>query len=93
MTGGAGAILRLFGPEHTGGIGDIGARIDAEIARTGLSDKEIGPKVHIFHIMFVDGLLMLYSKLYNHTEGKLVQIPGLPAMHDYEFFPQTVCRI
>jgi hypothetical protein len=48
---------RLFGPERTiGGIGDIGARIGAEIARTGLSDDEIGAKVNIFHIMSVDGL-------------------------------------
>ena len=29
-----------------GGIGDIGARIDAEVARTGLSDEEIGSKVN-----------------------------------------------
>ena len=36
---------------------------------------------------------MLYSKIFEHTEGKLVQVPGLPAMYDYEFFPQTVCRI
>ena len=47
VTGGAAAIIRLFGPESMGGIGDIGARIDAEIARTGLSDKEVGPKVRI----------------------------------------------
>ena len=55
-TGGAGAIIRLFGLESMGGIGDIGARIDAETARTGLSDKEIGPKAHISQIMAVDGL-------------------------------------
>ena len=36
---------------------------------------------------------MLNSKIFEHTEGKLVQVPGLPAMYDYEFFPQTVCRI
>ena len=36
---------------------------------------------------------MLDSKILYHTEGKLVQVPGLPAMYDYEFFPQTVCRI
>ena len=47
ITGGAGAIIRPFGPESMGGRGDIGARIDAETARTGLSDDEIGPKVHI----------------------------------------------
>ena len=45
---GAGVILRRFGPESMGGVGDLGAKIDAEIARTGLSDEEIGPKVHIF---------------------------------------------
>jgi hypothetical protein len=47
VAAGAGAILRLFGPESMGGVGDFGARIDAEIARTGLSDLEIGIKVHI----------------------------------------------
>ena len=40
-------MLRLFGPESMGGVGDFGARIDAEIARTGLSDLEIGLKVYI----------------------------------------------
>ena len=93
ITGGAGAIIRLFGPEHMGGIGDIGAKIDAETARTGLSDEKIGSEVHIFISRLQMDQLILYSKIYNHTEGKLVQVPGLPAMHDYEFFPQTVCRL
>ena len=44
----AGAILRLFGPESMGGVGDFGARIDAEVACTGLSGEEIGLKVYIF---------------------------------------------
>jgi hypothetical protein len=44
---GAGAIIRGFGPESMGGIGDISAKIEAEAARTGLSVDEIGPKVHI----------------------------------------------
>ena len=47
ITAGAGATIRLFGPEFMGGVGDIGARIDAETARTGLSDDEIGLKVHV----------------------------------------------
>ena len=47
VTGGAGAIVRIFGPESMGGMGDIGIKIDAEIARTGLSDEEVGPKVCI----------------------------------------------
>ena len=48
ITAGAGAAIRLFGPESMGSIGDIGPIIDAEVARTGLSDDEIGPKVHNF---------------------------------------------
>ena len=36
-----------FGPESMGGVGDIGARIDAETARTGRPYDEIGLKVHI----------------------------------------------
>ena len=47
IAAGAGAIIRLFGPEYLGGVGDIGARIDAEAARTGLSADEIGNEVHI----------------------------------------------
>ena len=47
MAAGAAAMIRLFGPESIGGLGDIGARIDAEAARTGLSANEIGHKVRI----------------------------------------------
>ena len=47
MAAGAGAILHRFGPESMGGVGDFGARIDAEIARTGLPEEEISHKVHI----------------------------------------------
>ena len=52
VTAGAGAILRRYGPESMGGVGDFGARIDAETARTGLSDNEIGLKVHISILYF-----------------------------------------
>ena len=55
ITAGAGATIRLFGPESMGGVGDISARTDAKTARTGLSDDEFGPKVHISRIMSVDG--------------------------------------
>ena len=49
VAAGAGAIIRFYGPESIGGVGDIRAKIDAEVARTGLSANEIGPKVHIFY--------------------------------------------
>ena len=57
MAAGAAAIIRFFGPESIGGVGDIGARIDAEVARTGLSVDEIGHKVRIFRIIFLDRLI------------------------------------
>ena len=41
----------------------------------------------------MDYWLMLSSKILYNGEGKLVKVPGLPAMYDYEFFPQTVCCI
>ena len=54
ITAGAGAAIRLFGPDSMGGQGDIGPRIDAEIARTGQSEDEIGPKV--FPVFMSEGL-------------------------------------
>lgn len=49
VAAGAASIIRLFGPEYLGGRGDIGAKIDAEVERTGLSDDEIGRKVCVSH--------------------------------------------
>ena len=45
ISAGAGSIIRLYGPESMGGVGDFGARIDAEAARTGLSVDDIGNDV------------------------------------------------
>jgi hypothetical protein len=90
VAAGAGALLHRFGPESMGGVGDFGARIDAEIARTGLSEDEISHKVRIFILYFYSESPILYAKIFYHTEGKLIQIPGQPAMYDYEFFPQKV---
>ena len=47
VAAGAGTTVCLFGPESLGGQGDFGARIDAEVARTGLPIEEIGLKVDI----------------------------------------------
>ncbi|KAF8965569.1 UDP-Glycosyltransferase/glycogen phosphorylase [Flammula alnicola] len=68
IVGGTSSMIRLFGPENIGGLGDFGAKIDAEAARTGKNPEEIGEKAH----------------------GSVVQVAGLPAMYDYEFFPQKL---
>ncbi|KAJ7047239.1 UDP-Glycosyltransferase/glycogen phosphorylase [Mycena alexandri] len=70
VTGGASTIIRLFGPESMGGLGNFGEKIDAEAKRTGGNPVEIG------------------DKIFRHTDGTVVNIPGLPPMYDYEFFPQ-----
>lgn len=46
----AAPFIRLFGPESMGGLGDLGASIDAEVARTGRDAAEVGAEVRItFH--------------------------------------------
>ena len=52
--GGAAAYIRHFGPEYMGGAGDIGAKTDAEVARTGLSADEIGTKVYFVSSLWTD---------------------------------------
>ena len=52
--GGAAAYIRCFGPESMGGAGDIGPKIDAEVARTGLSANEIGNKVYLVPCSWAD---------------------------------------
>jgi hypothetical protein len=40
--------------------------------------------------------MILYIKITIHDmdpDGKVVRIPGLPVMYDYEFFPQKVWHI
>ncbi|KAF8965577.1 CobB/CobQ-like glutamine amidotransferase domain-containing protein [Flammula alnicola] len=77
-SGGTSSMIRFFGPENIGGLGDFGAKIDAEAARTGKAPEEIGDKA------------LSFSKIFKYTDGSVVQIAGLPAMYDYEFFPQKL---
>ena len=44
---GAATIIRFYGPEYMGGRGDLAAKIDEEVARTGVSADAIGYKVNI----------------------------------------------
>ena len=87
---GAGALIRVFGPESLGGRGDFNAKMDAGVALTGLSEAVIGRKVNISYHASRWTKLFLYSKIIRHTEGKLIRIPGLPVMYDHEYFPQKV---
>ncbi|KAJ7197806.1 UDP-Glycosyltransferase/glycogen phosphorylase [Mycena pura] len=72
MASPAAAAIRTFGPEMLGGLGDLGARIDREVARTGRPEEEVG------------------SQIFRQTDGRVVEIPGLPPMYDYESFPQII---
>jgi hypothetical protein len=33
-----------------------------------------------------------YVQVYKSFEGKVIRIPGLPPMYDYDMFPQEVCE-
>ena len=58
---GAGAAIRLFGPESIGGLGDSIAKIDAEAARTGVPTEKIRDRVHT-SVYILDELTDLVSK-------------------------------
>ena len=53
VASGAGAILRLFGPEYIGGVGDVGAKIDAEVALLGCLMKRLVQKVDRWFLWMV----------------------------------------
>jgi hypothetical protein len=46
----AGAILRFFGPEDLGGLGDLEGKIAAEAARCGKSAEEVAMTVRGYFI-------------------------------------------
>ena len=58
---GAGSIIRSYGPESIGGLGDSIAEIDAEAARTGVPSEEISDRVHTF-VYILDELTDFVSK-------------------------------
>ncbi|KAF5312054.1 hypothetical protein D9619_003768 [Psilocybe cf. subviscida] len=70
----AAPFIRLFGPEGMGGLGDLGARVDGEVERTGRDAAEVG------------------AEIYYRAVGEVLNIPGLPAMYDYEAFPQQTAK-
>jgi len=59
ITGGASTIIRLFGPEERGGLGDFGAKIDAEAGRTGKRPEEIGDQVRTPYLNFRDEFVVI----------------------------------
>jgi hypothetical protein len=50
LAAGAGAIIRFFGPESIGGRADFSGKFDADVNISGLSEDEIGRKVHFSYI-------------------------------------------
>ncbi|KAG6821111.1 hypothetical protein H0H93_006450 [Arthromyces matolae] len=91
ITGGSPTLLRFWGPQSMGGIGDQSARIQEEVARTGRAASEVADEVGYANTFSLGTLTNLrHPQIYNHTDGTLIQIPGVPPMYDYEFFPQKL---
>ncbi|KAJ7231994.1 UDP-Glycosyltransferase/glycogen phosphorylase [Mycena rebaudengoi] len=60
----ASAMIRLLGPESLGGLGDFGARTDAEALRTGKKPEEIGDEIFKYTdgtVVKIDGLPNMYD--------------------------------
>jgi len=93
VTGDAPSVIRLFGPQSYGGLGDISVRAEEEASRLGVSPKEIVDKVSAsFTVLEMSLTSVLHVKLYRQSSGKIIKLPGVPEMYDYEFFPQPVCK-
>lgn len=45
FTGGVSTIIRLFGPEYMGGLGDFSEKVETEVARLNVFTKDIGDQV------------------------------------------------
>ncbi|KAJ7473185.1 hypothetical protein B0H11DRAFT_2037540 [Mycena galericulata] len=72
IAGNAGSIIRVFGPESLGGLGDVRAKIDAQVLQTGDSTDDVA------------------EQILRPANGNVVKIPGVPAMFDFEFYPQNL---
>ncbi|KDR73124.1 hypothetical protein GALMADRAFT_158263 [Galerina marginata CBS 339.88] len=67
ITGHTSSIIRMFGPESLGGRGDIGAKIDAEVTRTGASPEDVSEKIYNLTdgtLVKVPGLPTMYDYEY-----------------------------
>ncbi|KAG5650553.1 hypothetical protein H0H81_011834 [Sphagnurus paluster] len=69
MPGAGSTSIRIWGPESLGGLGDFGAKVDAETARIGRSREDVANE---FYQRTVEA-------------GAVIRVPGLPPMYDYEF--------
>ncbi|KAG5633982.1 hypothetical protein H0H81_004049, partial [Sphagnurus paluster] len=69
---GGSSSIRLLGPESLGGLGDFGAKVDADAARVGRSRDDVAEE--------------LYQRTVE--SDAVVRVPGLPPMYHYEFQPQ-----
>ncbi|KAH9476235.1 UDP-glycosyltransferase 74G1 [Psilocybe cubensis] len=75
ISGHMGTLIRFWGPERFGGGGDIAKKVQEEVARTGAPVHEVEERLYSFAKISI---------------GKVVSIPGVPDMYDWEFFPQAL---
>ena len=83
------ATMRILGPVHKGGKGDMDKMIEDEIAMMkaeatkAVSEDDAEAEVKVDHVEAA-------RRVFQRCEGKVVRAPGLPPMYDWEFFPQEV---
>ncbi|KAH9476096.1 Linamarin synthase 2 [Psilocybe cubensis] len=79
ITGHVSNVIRSMGPEHFGGIGDLGAKMKTEAARLGVSPLELGDSLldtSIGTIVKVPGLVEMYDwELFPQILPQPVEVP------------------
>lgn len=92
QSGAVAGILFLFGPEHLGGNGDLLEKMKPIMDLPEDEKNKEAERVCLAlrsHAPITDTALR--NQLYRRVRSDLLDLPGLPPMHDYEHYPQKVC--
>ncbi|THH09130.1 hypothetical protein EW145_g2230 [Phellinidium pouzarii] len=69
----AAQVFMMSAPKELGGRGDFATELEREARVIDLDSKEI---------------IKFAQQLWESTDGKIIEVAGLPPMHDYEVYPQ-----
>lgn len=90
-------IFLVSAPRELGGRGDFAAELETQAADLrGNELADFAQRVDgCLHCVVCNSSIttLIIFQLWERTDGRIVSAAGLPPMHDYEFYPQTVCQL
>lgn len=88
------AALFAYGPEEMGGNGDLARKIepfkDLERAKWEEAVNKVRFRLDLCCLRPIYPLFSFHRQMYKRVKSEIVDLPGLPPMHDYEHYPQKV---